>query len=74
MSFQETCDVIMISSSYLAHREVGECKVFLYYADGFYVEVYYSSKHAKVIMINAFDKVIGLDPYLNQISILDLEA
>jgi hypothetical protein len=72
MPFEKKCDVITFTGNYLMHRTLGECKVFLYYAEGFYVEVFYSSKHSKVLMINAFDKGIGLEPYLDKISLADL--
>jgi hypothetical protein len=74
MPFEKKCDVITFNGSYLGQRTLGECKVFLYYASEFFIEVFYSPKHQKVLMINAFDKVIGLDPYLEKISLLDLAA
>jgi hypothetical protein len=73
MPFEKKCDVITFTGNYLMHRTLGECKVFLYYAEGFYVEVFYSPKHSKVLMINAFDKGIGLEPYLDKISLADLD-
>jgi hypothetical protein len=72
MPFEKKCDVITFTGNYLVHRTLGECKVFLYYAEGFYIEVFYSPIHAKVLMINAFDKFVGLDPYLDKISLTDL--
>ena len=38
----------------------------------FFIEVFYSPKYQKVLMINAFEKAIGLDPYLDKISLSDL--
>lgn len=72
MPFEKKCDVITFNGNYLLHRTIGDCKVFLYHADKFYIEVFYTPKHAKVLMINAFDKAIGLEPYLNKISLADL--
>lgn len=72
MSFEKKCDVITYFGHYLAYRFLGECKVFLYHADMFFIEVYYSPQYQKVLMINAFDRTSGLDPYLETISLDDL--
>jgi hypothetical protein len=56
----------------LAQRNCADCKVFLYHTEGFFIEVFYSPKYQKVLMINAFDKSIGLEPYLDKISLADL--
>ena len=72
MPFEKKCDLITFSGSYLSQRTLGDCKVFLYHASKFFIEVFYSPKHQKVLMINAFDKPIGLDPYLDKISLTDL--
>ena len=72
MPFEKKCDVITFTGNYLVHRTLGECKVFLYHAEGFYIEVFYSSAHTKVLMINAFDKATGLEPYLDKISLAEL--
>ena len=68
MTFDKKCDLVTHYGHYLAHRILGDCKVFLYHADGFFVEVFYSSKYQKVLMINAFDQALGLEPYLESIS------
>ena len=72
MNFEKKCDVITIYGNYLLQRSLADCKVFLYYAEGFYIEVFYSPKHQKVLMINAFERSIGLAPYLENISLEDL--
>jgi len=74
MPFEKKCDVITFNGNYLAHRTLGECRVFLYHAEEFYIEVFYSPKHSKVLMINAFENVIGLQPYLDKISLADLDV
>lgn len=74
MPFAQKCDVVTYNGQYLAHRFLGECKVFLYYAEGFFIEVFYSPKYQKVLMINAFDQPIGLEPYLDLVSLKDLEG
>jgi hypothetical protein len=72
MPFEKKCDVITFNGNYLAQRTLADCKVFLYYTEGFFIEVFYSPTYQKVLMINAFEKPIGLDPYLDSISLADL--
>jgi len=72
MPFEKKCDVITFHGSYLMQRPLADCKVFLYFTEGFFIEVFYSPKHQKVLMINAFDKTTGLKPYLDRISLEDL--
>lgn len=74
MPFEKKCDHITFRGSFLTQRTLGDCKVFLYYANHFFVEVFYSPKHQKVLMINAFDKATGLEPYLDKISLAALEV
>jgi hypothetical protein len=74
MTFEGKCDVVTYYGQYLAHRFLGECKVFLYGADNFFIEVYYSPKYQKVLMINAFDQLAGLESYLELISLADLTS
>ncbi len=72
MPFEKKCDVITFTCNYLMHRNVGECKVFLYHSDEFFIEVFYSSKNSKVLMINAFEQTVGLEPYLETISLTEV--
>lgn len=72
MPFDKKCDVITFHGNYLIHRSLGECKVFLYHANDFFIEVFFSTTHQKVLMINAFDNALGLQPYLDKISLGDL--
>jgi hypothetical protein len=74
MPFEQKCDMVTYNGQYLMHRFLGECKVFLYSAEGFFIEVFYSPKYQKVLMINAFDLAIGLEPYLETVSLADLES
>lgn len=74
MPFEKKCDVITFQGNYLMQRTLADCKVFLYYTDGFFVEVFYSPKYQKVLMINAFDRTVGLKPYLEKISLEDLTS
>ena len=72
MPFEKKCDHITFRGNFLTQRTLGDCKVFLYHASHFFVEVFYSPKYQKVLMINAFDKATGLEPYLEKISLADL--
>lgn len=74
MPFEKKCDHITFRGSFLTQRTLGDCKVFLYHTNQFFVEVFYSPKHQKVLMINAFDKLTGLEPYLDNISLAGLES
>ena len=69
MPFEKKCDHITFRGSFLTQRTLGDCKVFLYHTNHFFVEVFYSPKHQKLLMINAFDKSTGLEPYLDKISL-----
>lgn len=72
MPFEKKCDVITFHGNYLIHRTLGECKVFLYHANHFFIEVFFSTTHQKVLMINAFDNSMGLEPYLDKISLNEI--
>ena len=72
MPFEKKCDVITFQGNYLMQRPLADCKVFLYFAEGFFIEVFYSPKHKKVLMINAFENPIGLEPYLEMVSLAGL--
>lgn len=72
MSLEKKCDVITFNGNYLAHRMLADCKVFLYHTGEFFIEVFYHPKEKKVLMINGFERTIGLNPYLDKISLEDL--
>ncbi len=72
-SFEKKCDLVIANSNYIAARKLGDAKVYLYHTGEFFIEVYYSSKYKKVLMINAFDDLIGLDPYADSVSLVDLK-
>ncbi len=71
-SFEKKCDVVTTGSNFLIVRLLGECKVYLYHTDHFFIEVYYSPHHKKVLMINAFNDHEGFEPYADIISLADL--
>lgn len=72
MPFEKKCDIVTYEGQYLMFRQLGDCKVFLYNTGDFFVEVYYTTKYQKVLMINAFESTRGLEPYLDKISLADL--
>ena len=72
-SFEKKCDIVTSYSNYLMMRRLADAKIYLYRADGFFIEVYYSPKYKKVLMINAFEDLNGLAPYLDEISLADLK-
>ena len=71
-SFEKKCDVVTCYSDYLITREWKDCKVYLYYVDMFFIEVYYSPCNKRVLTINAFSDTIGLEPYAEMVSLADL--
>src|SRR5258708_30479875 len=71
-SFEQKCDVVTCYSNFLSVRQLGDCKVYLYHTDRFFIEVYYASNHKKVLMINAFDDSWSLDHYAEVVSLSDL--
>ena len=71
-SFEKKCDVVTCYSDYLITRDWRDCKVYLYYVDMFFIEVYYSPAGREVVMINAFNDTIGLSPYAEMVSLADL--
>jgi len=71
-SFEKKCDVVTAHSNYIASRSMGNCKVYLYHSEDFFIEVYYSPIYKKVLMINAFDDSASLAPYAEKVSLADL--
>jgi hypothetical protein len=72
-SFDKKCDVITLNSHFIIGRKLGDCKVYLYHSGSFFIEVYYSIEYKKVLMINAFNDFLSLEPYLETISLADLK-
>ena len=72
-SFEKKCDWVTGNSNFLFVRKLGEAKVYLYHANDFFIEVYYSPTYKKILMINAFNNTAGLEPYLDQIALGDLK-
>lgn len=71
-SFEKKCDWVIGYSNFIASRILGSAKVYLYHSGNFFIEVYYSTSYKKVLMINAFNSVSGLEPYAENVSLEDL--
>ncbi len=71
-SFEKKCDVVTLDSHFVIGRKLGDCKVYLYHTGEFFIEVYYSILYKKVLMINAFNDSLSLEPYLEAVSLGDL--
>jgi hypothetical protein len=71
-SFEKKCDLIIAGSNFITSRKLGEAKVYLYHTGKFFIEVYYSSKYKKVLMLNAFDDLLGMESYADNVSLSDL--
>ena len=71
-SFEKKCDVVTTQSNYIASRNMGNCKVYLYHSGEFFIEVYYSPIYKKVLMINAFNDIEALVPYSENVSLASL--
>lgn len=72
MPYEKQCEVVTFSACFLSQRRVTDFNVFLYHVDNFFIEIFYSSRHAKVIMLNSFEKNECLDPYLEKISLAEI--
>ena len=71
-SFEKKCDVVTTQSNYVACRNMGNCKVYLYHSGEFFIEVYYSPIYKKVLMIHAFNDAEALTPYAEKVSLAEL--
>jgi hypothetical protein len=72
-SFEKKCDVVTLNSHFLIDRKLGDCKIYLYHTGEFFIEVYYSILYKKVLMINAFNDALNLEPYIETVSLADLK-
>lgn len=71
-SFEKKCDVVTTQSNYIMTRTLGNCKVYLYSSDSYFIEVFYSPIYKKVLMINAFDDMDSMLPYTEKVSFVEL--
>jgi hypothetical protein len=73
MSIHKQCKVLAELGVHLIDRVAGGYKFVLYQIDAFYVEVKYNSIIDEIICIKTFLTPSLLEPYLNQISLPDIE-
>lgn len=71
-SFEKKCELVTSNSSYIASRTDQEMKVYLYHSGNFFVEVHYSTLLQRVLLIQAFNDVNSLLPYIESVSLEDL--
>lgn len=71
-TFDQKCDIVTIYSNYITHRNLPHGKGYLYHTGEFFIEVIYSSRYKKILMIHAFDDTSLLEPYTEAISLADL--
>lgn len=74
LQFGEKFSLLMQRGRYIMQRHVGGFRVFLFGVHSFFVEVFYSPKYQRVLLISAVDQLTGLEPYLDEISLKDLVA
>lgn len=71
-AFEKKCDLIVRDSDYITVRNCEDANHYLYQVHGFFVEVIYSTSTKRVKMINAFNDLAQLDPYIEEISLAGL--
>jgi len=73
-SFEKKCDFVIVHSNYISCLKLEDAKAYLYHTGEFFIEVYYSTKYKKVLMINASDDLTRLEPYAENVSLASLDA
>ena len=71
-SFEKKCDFVIVHSNYITCLKLQDSKAYLYHTGEFFIEVYYSTKYKKVLMINAFNDLSGLEAYADTVSLANL--
>ncbi len=71
-SFEKKCDLITNYTEFIASRTKEDTKIYLYHAGEFFVEVFFSTRYQKVLMIHAFNDTEALIPYTEDVSLIDL--
>ena len=72
LDFKEKCTEITFKGRLLVSKKFGIHQVFLFWLDGFYVELWFNNTKGEIHGINTFDCVKGLDFYLESFKIEDL--
>lgn len=71
-SFEKKCDLITSYTEFIAVRTKEDTKTYLYHTGEFFVEVFYSTRYKKVLLIHAFNDAEPLVPYTEEVSLIDL--
>ena len=58
---------------FIAARETKYALVKLYQVEGFYVELYHDKRLACISIVNSFDDINRLSPYLQKIDVSELQ-
>ncbi len=74
MAFEEKCNLITFSGTYLTSKDFGKDKVYLFYLNGFFAEIWYNIEKSKVHGVNAFTSNRGLEVYCDEIEIDELKS
>lgn len=71
-SFDRKCDFITQDADFISSRSQDDLKIYLYHTKTFFIEVQYSVTFKKVVSIQAFNNISGLEPYAEEVSLNDL--
>jgi len=71
-SFERKCELVTTQTTYLSSRMEEEKKVYLYHTGKFFIEVFYSPLFRRVLLIRAFNDSNSLTPYVEMVSLEDL--
>ncbi|MEO1053760.1 MAG: hypothetical protein AAFX87_24195 [Bacteroidota bacterium] len=72
LPFEKKCEFITFCGNYIAHRKVGDEKIYLYNLGGFFIEVRFAPFQNRVIGISAFRETNRLKPYYDQVDLTGL--
>ena len=71
-SFEKKCDLVTSQTTYITARCDQEKKIYLYHSGKFFIEVFYSTLFKRVLLIHAFNDLNNLLPYVESVSLDDL--
>jgi hypothetical protein len=72
-SFEKKCDLVTSQTTYITSRCDDEKKIYLYHSGKFFIEVLYSPRFKRVLLIHAFNDLNNLQPYAESVSLEDLK-
>ena len=68
----EKTAIVWNEGDFVGDRKENNLSILLYQLQSFYVEVFYFGKENKISRLRSFSSLNQLEPYLNNIDILDL--